>query len=217
MNIDILCTNPTHPINNHLNNWIAKHACNHYIQLLRNKAELGGGDLLLLISCHEVIDKVTRSIYKSTLVIHASDLPNGRGWSPHVWQILEGKNAITVTLLEAENDVDSGCIWKQEIMELEGHELLDEIEKKLFSIELKLIDYALENWDNVDPKKQKIQPATYYPRRTPHDSCLDPEKSLSEQFELLRVVDSIRYPAFFDLRGQRYYLNISKVVPHEKF
>lgn len=216
MNIDILCTDSTHPINNYLVKWISKQDSIHNIQLLRNKAELAGGNLLLLISCHELINKKTRSLYNSALVIHASDLPNGRGWSPHVWQILEGKNEITVTLLEAEDKLDSGSIWAQEIMELDGHELLSEIDDKLFNIELKLMDYALVNWNKIEPREQDDKLANYYPRRTPDDSCLDPEKSLSEQFDLLRVVDSKRYPAFFDFRGHRYYLNISKAVPHEK-
>ncbi len=216
MNIDILCSDSSHPINRYLNKWIFERNSIHNLQLLRSKAELSGGDLLLLISCHELIDNKTRSLYKSTLVIHASDLPNGRGWSPHVWQILEGKNDITVTLLEAEDELDSGSIWAQEIMELEGHELSDEIEKKLFSIELKLMDFALKNWNNVEPRMQDNKISTYYPRRTPNDSYLDPDKSLSEQFDLLRVVDSKRYPAFFDFRGHRYYLNISKVASHEE-
>ncbi len=216
MNIDILCSDSAHPINNYLIKWISTQDSIYNIQLLRNKSDLSCGDLLLLISCHELIDKKTRSLYKSVLVIHASDLPNGRGWSPHVWQILEGKNEITVTLLEAEDELDSGSIWAQEIMELEGHELLREIDEKLFSIELKLMDYAMENWNKIEPKKQDDKLSNYYPRRTPDDSRLDPEKSLSEQFDLLRVVDSKRYPAFFDFRGHRYYLNISKVAPHEK-
>ena len=48
-------------------------------------------------------------------------------------------------------------------------------------------------------------------RRTPADSRLDPDKSIAEQFELLRVVDNQRYPAFFDHRGRRYRITIEKV------
>ena len=216
MNIDILCSDVSHPVNSYLLKWIKEQDPIHNIQLLRKKTDLNGGRLLLLISCHEVIDKKTRGLYNVSLVIHASDLPKGRGWSPHVWQIIEGKNEIIVTLLEAEDELDSGSIWAQEIMELEGHELLPEIDEKLFTTELKLMDYALGNMDLAEPRQQDDKLSSYYPRRTPDDSCLDPEKPLSEQFDLLRVVDSKRYPAFFDFRGHRYYLNISKAAPHEK-
>lgn len=36
------------------------------------------------------------------------------------------------------------------------------------------------------------------------DSQLESEISLAEQFNLLRVVVNLRYPAFFHLRGRRY-------------
>ncbi len=38
--------------------------------------------------------------------------------------------------------------------------------------------------------------ASYYRRRRAADSQLDPHCSLAEQFNLLRVVDNQRYPAF---------------------
>jgi methionyl-tRNA formyltransferase len=37
---------------------------------------------------------------------------------------------------------------------------------------------------------------------------LDPQKSLAEQFNILRVVDNDRYPAFFEWNGRRYNLKI---------
>ena len=40
-------------------------------------------------------------------MIHESDLPHGKGWSPIQWQILEGSDSITITLLDAEDKVDS--------------------------------------------------------------------------------------------------------------
>jgi methionyl-tRNA formyltransferase len=51
---------------------------------------------------------------------------------------------------------------------------------------------------------------SYYPRRRPDDSRLDPNKTLAEQFNLLRVVDNERYPAFFEHHGQRYLVKVEK-------
>jgi methionyl-tRNA formyltransferase len=69
--------------------------------------------------------------------------------------------------------------------------------------------------DFVDNYPQVVQSATqqtgestYYSRRIPSDSRLDPEKTITEQFNLLRVVDNERYPAFFELYGRRYLLTI---------
>jgi methionyl-tRNA formyltransferase len=58
---------------------------------------------------------VDRAKYDSSLVLHASDLPAGRGWSPHIWAITNGAESVTLSLLEAEDQVDSGRIWKKMI------------------------------------------------------------------------------------------------------
>ena len=49
---------------------------------------------------------------------------------------------------------------------------------------------------------------TYYRRRTPKDSAFDPSRTLAEQFDLLRVVDSDRYPAFFAFRDREYTIHL---------
>jgi methionyl-tRNA formyltransferase len=54
---------------------------------------------------------------------------------------------------------------------------------------------------------------TWYARRRAADSRLDPDRTLAQQFDLLRVVDNDRYPAFFDLRGHRYRLRIDDAGP----
>jgi len=52
--------------------------------------------------------------------------------------------------------------------------------------------------------------STYYQRRTISDSQIDPHKTIADQFELLRVVDNERYPAFFRYRDSRYTIKIYK-------
>jgi methionyl-tRNA formyltransferase len=39
------------------------------------------------------------------------------------------------------------------------------------------------------------------------------DRPLGEQFDLLRISDPMRYPAFFDWMGHRYVLRIEKVLP----
>lgn len=210
MRISILCSNHEHPVFPLLDTWTKSHADGHEIELLDRKQKLSGGNILFLISCHEIIDSELRGNYDVVLVIHASDLPFGRGWSPHIWQILEGKNRFKVTLLEAAELVDSGDIWAQRELLLEGHELFDEINSKLFAVELELMDFAVANFGRVTPRKQEECGATYFLRRTPDESRLDPNGTLAEQFDLLRVSDNKRFPAYFDLRGHRYYVQLSK-------
>lgn len=215
MKITVLCSSRAHPVYPHLVRWCAAQAGRHQVDLVEAVAQaeaLGHGDLLFLVSCHEIVPPRLRAQYRAALVIHASDLPRGRGWSPLVWQILEGRDAIPVTLLEAADPVDSGAIWHQVWLRFQGHELADEIHAALFAAELALMDFAVANLEGVQPRPQAGE-ATHYRRRLPEDSRLDPARSLAEQFNLLRVADPERYPAFFDHLGHRYVLRISKLGP----
>jgi methionyl-tRNA formyltransferase len=211
MNISILCTDSDHPVVKSLEAWIADMSVKgHVVSLVHDKSCLQGGDILFLVSCSQIIRDSEREKYRATLVLHASDLPSGRGWSPYIWSILNGANRITVCLLEAKDPVDSGSIWLKTEFALEGHELLLEIHEKLFAAELSLMTMAVEGFGTIVPKAQHGDPGAYMPKRTPKDSRLDPNKTLAEQFNLLRVVDNRRYPAFFDHAGKRYLLRVEK-------
>lgn len=212
MRISILCTDPNHPVVNNLREWIdVMTSKGDEVSLVFDKAELQGGDILFLVSCSQLISDVEREKYGSTLVLHASDLPKGRGWSPYIWSILDGANQITVSLLEACEPVDSGAIWLKTTFFLEGHELLPEIHEKLFAAELLLMRQAIDQFDRIKPSQQMGESGPYMAKRKPDDSRLDPNKSIVEQFNLLRIVDSQRYPAFFDYQGKRYLIKIEKV------
>jgi methionyl-tRNA formyltransferase len=216
MKISILCTDKEHPIFPILEEWKHNNSKFHEVVLVDSKNDLPGGEILFLISCNEIIRENIREKYKATLVVHASDLPRGRGWSPHIWQILEGRNNIKVSLLEAEDSIDTGAIWAQREFFLEGHELADEINNKLFKVELELLDFAMKNLTSVRPRAQTELGATYYSKRTPADNQLDPDKTIAEQFNLLRIADGKRYPAFFDWKGQRYLVLIKKISQNGK-
>ncbi len=172
--------------------------------------ELTGGDLMFLISCSQIVRSELRRRFRHSLVVHASDLPKGRGWSPLVWQLLEGRAEIAVTLLEADEPVDSGKIWSKRWLRFEGHELFDEINQVLFQTELELMDFAIAECEVIQAQAQDSQQASWYPRRHPQDSRLDPQLPLASQFDLLRVADPARYPAYFELRGYRYEITIRK-------
>ena len=211
MRITVLCTDAQHPVNSYIVAWQERmRAQNHQVVLINDKSRLRGGDILFLVSCSQVIGKVERVKYKAVLVLHASRLPEGRGWSPHIWAVIEGVDEIEVCLLEASDPVDSGDIWLRQRFVLEGHELLTEINEKLFSTELALMTQAVEHFDEIAPEAQQGVPGPSLRMRTQEDSRLDPFKTIAEQFDLLRVVDPDRYPAFMDFRGKRYLIKIEK-------
>ncbi len=212
MRIFILCTDPKHAIIEKLIKFVKKLSQEgHESTLVFDKEDLQKGDFLFLVSCSQIIDQNLRKNFVNVLVLHASDLPSGRGWSPHIWSILEGASEITVSLLDAADNIDAGDIWLQEAFSLEGHELLPEINEKLFNVELRLMELAIHNHEFLVPVKQKEAQGSYFNKRTSENSRLDPSKSLACQFNLLRVVDNQRYPAFFEYQGMKYILRIEKV------
>lgn len=211
MKITILNTSADHPVNTWLDKWIKIYQVSHEINLVRSTNDLVGGDILFLISCVDLILKKDRDKYKKTLVIHASDLPNGRGWSPHIWTIINGAEEITLTLLEAEDEVDSGDVWKKVNVNIPKTALYDQINELIFDTELKLMDFAVENFNSVIPFKQSSEDTTYWPKRTPEDSEINIQKSISEQFDLIRVCDPNRFPAFFYKDGRKFILKVEVV------
>ena len=211
MKISILCTDHQHPVVKSLNQWAElMNARGHDVSIFFDKSQLVGGDLLFLVSCAQVINGFDRQKYNHTLVLHASDLPSRRGWSPHIWAILDGENHITVSLLEAAEQVDTGRVWLKKSFLLEGHELLDEINEKLFNLELSLMTDAVINADKIKPKEQVGDPDDYMRKRVPDDSQIDPYESIAKQFNLLRIADAKRYPAFFEYLGVKYLIKIEK-------
>jgi len=185
--------------------------------MCRDKSELVGGDILFLISCGQIISKPLRDLYMHSLVIHASDLPEGRGWSPYIWGLLEGDEEVTVSLLEAEDSVDTGAIWSKKSFEVPPHHLNSEIHKTLFETEMSLMDEALvlAETNIVGVPQSKLSGLTYYRKRSPSDSRIDPTKTLEELFNTIRVMDPDRYPAFFYQHGYKYTIELRKVEPNE--
>lgn len=214
MRITVLCSSPHHPVNAHIARWQARRSATDEITVLRKRDELVGGDVLLLISCGELIGARHRALFRHTFVLHASDLPKGRGWNPHIWAILEGATEITVSMLEAEDKVDSGAIWGKRRIQVPKHWLWHEVNEAVFHAEFALIDDVL---DRIGTDAGTPQPAdeapTYYRLRQPEDSRLDANASIASQFDLLRICDPERYPAFFDLHGHRFTLRIERIGP----
>lgn len=167
------------------------------------------GDAAFLLGCSRIVPAEIRRRNRRNLVVHGSDLPRGRGFSPIPWQVVEGQNRIPIVLFEAEEELDAGPIYFRDVIELDGTELIDEIRKKTWEKIEALITRFLESHRTVSPVPQEGRPS-FYSRRSRKDDELDPNKTLASQFDHLRIVDNDRYPAWFSYRGQRYILKISK-------
>ena len=152
----------------------------HYSVKLLNKVEdVQKGDICILLGCGQYMNKKIRTRNKNNIVVHESRLPFGKGWSPLSWQILEGKNNITISLIELDDKIDSGLIYYQEEMIFKGHELVGELRETQADYSFKLCKKFIEDYskDTITGKIQKGS-STYYNKRSIDDSELDINKSL---------------------------------------
>jgi methionyl-tRNA formyltransferase len=211
MRVVILLTSKRHPVYSYLLNWVNNNEHNNQISIVHSAKDLVKGDILFLISYNAILSKQYRNMFKKTLAIHASDLPHGRGWSPHIWQLINGRTDITLSLFEVEDKVDSGDIWKKINVRIPKTALFDKINQLIFNAELYLMSFAIENFTIINPKPQSKKNISYFPKRIPEDSEIDINRSLDDQFNLIRVCDENRFPAFFYKDGQRFNLIIKAV------
>lgn len=207
--ITILVDNP--------NSWIIPYAqtlqnklseARHDCTIVHNHKEVREGDILVMLSCVRIFKRL--DLNKYNLVVHESALPQGRGMSPFTWQIVEGATEIPVTLLEASEELDAGVIYDQKYVKLDGTELVEDWRVLQGQASIELVRNFVASYPNIKGVEQVGEPS-FYRSRTMEDSRLDTSKTIEEQFNLLRVVDNERYPAWFERNGVRYKVVITKL------
>ena len=183
----------------------------HFVSHVHEEEDLSSADFCFYLSFSKVVSKSTLNLFRHNFVVHSSDLPEGRGWSPLTWQILEGKNEIPTVLFEASEKVDSGRIHLKQELKFDGHELIDEIRAAQGTLIVSMLKSLIEGYpESLFNGIEQSGKGSYYPRRRPADSKIDPDSSLRQVFLQLRVADNVNYPAFFELNGHKYELRISK-------
>lgn len=209
MKITILTDNPDSWIIPYVEDLKHELSVFHEVHHIFDVSDIVGGDIMLVLSCEKILAKKYLDLHKSNVVVHPSKLPQGKGWSPLAWQILEGKNKIPVSLFEVEENVDAGNIYIVEYIDLEGHELNDEIKSKQGLLTIKMVKRYIDEF-NIMVGLPQVGDESFYPRRRQKENELDVNKTIFEQFNLLRIVDNERYPAHFYLGEHKYTLKIYK-------
>jgi methionyl-tRNA formyltransferase len=183
----------------------------HKVSFVHGTGSISRGDLLIILGFFKIVPPAVLKRNKTNVVIHESALPKGRGWSPVTWAIIEGSKSVPLTLFEAVKKVDAGEIYLRDKVQLRGHELLPEVQSKVAGKIVQLCERFVKSYP-VILKRGVTQrgKTTYYPRRQPKDSRLNPNQSVARQFNLLRSVNNDVYPAYFTLRGHTYTLKIEK-------
>lgn len=169
-------------------------------------------DICVLLGFEELISPEQTLQFKSVVVVHESDLPRGRGWSPMTWRILNGEKSMILTLFQAAEKVDSGVIYGTREVALSGVETLTELREIQISQSFDLISEFVGDFPNSLNKAQaQIGAPTYFRRRTKIDSYCNLDSTLDSIFDLLRVSDPHRYPVYFKKNGSTFSLKLDRI------
>lgn len=210
MKIDILIDN-THSFLNLYKNQIKRKITEfcHSVKIFKSQKTIKKGDILFILGCDKILKKKILKLHKLNLVIHPSKLPKNRGGGALIWEILKNKKKFFLTMFDANNKIDRGDVIFYHKFKLKGDELHDEIREIQTKETIKLITKLLKNIHKIRKIKQRGN-GNYVRKRTPEDSILDPNKTISEQFNLLRCCDNEKYPAFFYKKKKKYIIKIFK-------
>jgi len=178
------------------------------IKIFYNYKKIHNFDYVFVLGYTRILPNSFIKNNKLIIVIHESNLPKGKGNSPLQWQILKNKNQIDVNLIKLTENLDSGDIILTDRIVLNGTELYDEIRDKQAIVTFKLISKFLK-LKKIKFKKQ-IGKETFYKKRTPSDSELKFTKSIKENFNLLRISNNEKWPAFFYYKKTKYIIKIFK-------
>src|SRR3989338_1836636 len=114
------------------NNWIEKYikdirdikelSARYHFHFYQQPKEIKNFEIVLILGYTKILSKEFLRANRLNIVIHESNLPEGKGFSPLQWQILEEKNNIPVCLFEAAEEVDTGDILERSFIKLSGDE-----------------------------------------------------------------------------------------------
>lgn len=164
-------------------------------------------NILFLLSCVKLVSEETLKKSDTNIVVHASDLPRGKGFSPLQWQIREGKASIVLTLFEATKEVDAGNVYSKATVLFTGTELLTELRKKMALKTVEMCQSYILNLSDMQSQPQ-VGDETFYRRLKNEDDELDVDKTICELMNQIRSSDFEKYPPYFRYQGRKYYMRI---------
>lgn len=130
---------------------------------------------------------------------HMTNLPYGRGGSPLQNLISRGHKETVLTALRMKKDLDSGPIYKQLPLSLNGsaEDIYRRSSEKVWTL---IAEIMVEE---PTPIEQAGEPL-YFKRRQPDDSEIPENLSMAEVYDFIRMLDAPGYPkAFRQVDGYR--------------
>lgn len=123
---------------------------------------------------------------------HMADVPYGRGGSPLQNLVWRGHSSTMLTALRMVEELDAGPVYLKRPLSLRGR--AEEIYVRAADLIYDLIGEIVEN--EPAPVAQSGEPVTFN-RRTPEESRLPLDVSLTRLYDFIRMLDAPSYPRAF--------------------
>lgn len=171
-------------------------------------------DVLLSAGYPYLLSAAHLSVAKFNINVHPTLLPRYRGQAT-AWHVIaygEMEGGVTVHFMD--EGMDTGPILCQVKVPLTPFDTVRSLRRKTDEVEPLVVREALGRLTrcDFDATPQDPSKATTFPEiRTPEDSRIDASQPLAELYNFIRACDPDRFPAFFEVAGQRVGIRLFRL------
>jgi methionyl-tRNA formyltransferase len=105
--------------------------------------------------------------------VHFSLLPRYRGAAPVNWAIVRGETEAGVTTMRIVEELDAGAVLLQRATEIGSGETAPELMERLSVTGAELLSETLKRFDEIEPREQEEEKATFAPVLRREDGLID--------------------------------------------
>src|ERR1043165_1936660 len=131
-------------------------------------------DVAVVVAYGRILpEEFLRAPRRGCINVHFSLLPLYRGAAPANWAIVNGETETGVTTMFIEPTLDTGPILMQSKTEIGDSETAPELMRRLSEIGAGLLSETLARLDDLTPRPQRDQDATFAPVLKKEDGLID--------------------------------------------
>lgn len=167
-------------------------------------------DILISSGYPFVIPEEVFSRAKYAINFHPTLLPKYRGRYLH-YILINNDPETGVTAHFIDSSLDTGPIIGQIKYPVSSFDTIKSLSRKNIDAEVKLVLEVLHKITQgtiAAQAQDESQASSYFEKRVPEDSEIDPSKPLQDLFYEIRCCDPELYPAYFHVDGQKVYIKL---------
>lgn len=145
-------------------------------------------DIIVVAAYGNILRPAVLNMYQhGCLNIHPSKLPRWRGAAPIERTILAGDEETELCIIQMDAGLDTGDILLSQKVKLTGHETSRDLTQSMGELGGKMIVKALNDYDNLTPRKQSEDGITYAHKLLKDESLIDWTKSAQDIEKMIRA------------------------------